>query len=157
MPNTIQQGSTGPEVELAHYECRNLMLNGPEDVDGILGPVTKPGIEECQQAQGLTVDGIVGPRTWNKMLAQHLQPAALQDGSPGPLVVQWQMFLNIAEPPAKPSPAADGQFGPLTKQTVEVGLGKVAASGGGTDAPRSPALPGLITAIRRMVELRVRF
>ncbi len=120
MPNTIQEGSTGADVELAQYElCRDLFLNGPEDVDGMFGPKTKTAVEEYQQAEGLTVDGIVGPQTWAKMLAQHPEPPVLQEGSSGPLVVQLQEFLNIAEPPASPPLATDGQFGPLTKQAVQ--------------------------------------
>jgi peptidoglycan hydrolase-like protein with peptidoglycan-binding domain len=120
MPSTIQEGSTGPDVELAQYElCRDLFLSGPEDVDGIFGPKTKTAVEAYQQAEGLSVDGVVGPQTWAKMLAQHPEPPVLQEGSSGPLVVHLQEFLNNASPPASPPLATDGQFGPLTKHAVE--------------------------------------
>jgi peptidoglycan hydrolase-like protein with peptidoglycan-binding domain len=120
VPSTIQQGSTGPDVELAQYElCRDLLLGGPADVDGDFGPKTKTAVEEYQQGQGLTVDGVVGPNTWAKMLAQHPQPPLLQQGSSGPVVAHLQAFLNKANPPASPALATDGQFGPLTKHAVE--------------------------------------
>jgi peptidoglycan hydrolase-like protein with peptidoglycan-binding domain len=116
----IDEGSIGPDVELAQYElCRGQFLNGPDDVDGIFGPRTKTAVEEYQQAESLTVDGVVGPRTWAKMLAQHLEPPVLEEGATGPVVVHLQEFLNNAYPPASPPLAVDGQFGPITKQAVE--------------------------------------
>lgn len=41
-------------------------------VDGIVGPATKKAVKEFQQANGLTVDGVVGKQTWTK-LKQHLK------------------------------------------------------------------------------------
>jgi N-acetylmuramoyl-L-alanine amidase len=38
-------------------------------VDGIYGSLTATAIEVFQQKQGLTADGIVGPQTWDKLLA----------------------------------------------------------------------------------------
>jgi N-acetylmuramoyl-L-alanine amidase len=38
-------------------------------VDGIYGSLTASAVEVWQQKQGLTSDGIVGPQTWNKLLA----------------------------------------------------------------------------------------
>jgi N-acetylmuramoyl-L-alanine amidase len=38
-------------------------------VDGIYGSLTASAVEVWQQKQGLTADGIVGPQTWNKLLA----------------------------------------------------------------------------------------
>ncbi|MBU3958787.1 MAG: peptidoglycan-binding protein [Candidatus Omnitrophica bacterium] len=36
-------------------------------VDGKIGPMTKKAIEEFQKAKALKVDGIVGPKTWDKL------------------------------------------------------------------------------------------
>ena len=38
-------------------------------IDGIYGSLTASAVEVWQQKQGLTADGIVGPQTWNKLLA----------------------------------------------------------------------------------------
>lgn len=44
------------------------LYNGP--IDGTIGPLTKKAIEEFQQANGLVVDGKVGPKTW-EVLSKH--------------------------------------------------------------------------------------
>ncbi len=120
IPSTIEQGSTGHDVGLVQYElCRGLFLGGPDDVDGQFGPKTDHAVREYQGSHGLTVDGIVGPNTWNKMLSEHPNPPTLAEGSTDAHVSKLQQFLNIANPPASPQLAVDGQFGPLTKAAVE--------------------------------------
>jgi len=42
-------------------------------VDGKSGPMTKKAIEDFQKANGLQVDGKVGPKTW-AILSTHLNP-----------------------------------------------------------------------------------
>jgi len=44
-------------------------------VDGKSGPLTKKAIEEFQKANGLKVDGKVGPSTW-VLLSKHLNPVS---------------------------------------------------------------------------------
>ena len=39
------------------------------EADGIFGPATRDAIYAFQNAYGLTVDGIVGPLTWEKLNA----------------------------------------------------------------------------------------
>ncbi len=36
-------------------------------VDGVFGPQTESGVRALQQATGVTVDGIVGPHTWQQI------------------------------------------------------------------------------------------
>jgi hypothetical protein len=36
-------------------------------VDGVFGPHTEAGVRALQQATGITVDGIVGPQTWQQI------------------------------------------------------------------------------------------
>lgn len=57
---TIQLGSRGSDVKILQGKL-NLIQ------DGIFGPLTQEAVKEFQQANGLTPDGIVGTKTWNKL------------------------------------------------------------------------------------------
>ncbi|XXF79569.1 peptidoglycan-binding protein [Myxococcaceae bacterium GXIMD 01537] len=41
----------------------------PGAADGVFGPKTKQAVMAFQRAQGITVDGIVGPQTWGRLKA----------------------------------------------------------------------------------------
>lgn len=63
----LKKGATGnitkwlqTTLNTAGYNC------GP--VDGIFGDNTKKGVIAYQKAHGLTIDGIVGTKTWSKLL-----------------------------------------------------------------------------------------
>ena len=56
----LKKGSTGPEVE----ELQKIL---GIKVDGDFGPDTKLAVMKYQAQNGLTADGIVGPKTWSKM------------------------------------------------------------------------------------------
>jgi N-acetylmuramoyl-L-alanine amidase len=57
---TLKIGSKGNEVK----ELQRL-LHLYED--GIFGPITEEAVKEFQKANGLTVDGVVGDKTWAKL------------------------------------------------------------------------------------------
>ena len=59
---TMQLGSTGPEVEELQ---RALAAAGfdPDIADGSFGPETRKAVMAFQTERGLTVDGLVGPET----------------------------------------------------------------------------------------------
>lgn len=63
---TLKQGSTG---EYVRYWQTFLNASGYwcGTVDGIFGKNTKRAVSEFQSAHGLVADGIVGPKTWNKV------------------------------------------------------------------------------------------
>lgn len=61
--DTLRQGDRGQQVRVLQK-----LLGGDLVVDGIFGPLTKAATEEYQRKQCLTVDGIVGPKTWGKLL-----------------------------------------------------------------------------------------
>lgn len=45
----------------------NKLLGAKLDVDGKVGPYTKDAIKDFQDAEGLKVDGIAGPKTQGRM------------------------------------------------------------------------------------------
>lgn len=66
---TIRRGSTGQNVrDLQSRLKKNYALYaGRLVVDGKFGPATEAAVKEFQRRAGLTVDGIVGPRTWARL------------------------------------------------------------------------------------------
>ncbi|TGM28246.1 peptidoglycan-binding domain-containing protein [Leptospira levettii] len=70
---TIRQGSTGPTVTFLQ---KNLITLGygsilsPNGADGIFGSKTNQAVRDFQLKNSLVVDGIVGSKTWEKILTQ---------------------------------------------------------------------------------------
>lgn len=65
---TLRINSTGTQVKVLQY-----LLNYTTDftcgrVDGIFGTQTLTAVRQYQEANGLTVDGVVGKNTWKKLL-----------------------------------------------------------------------------------------
>ncbi len=123
MPNpgqpTIALGATGDAVrrlERALRRTPDLSLS----VDGIFGPDLEAAVKEFQQGAGLTANGIVDQLTWNALPDGGPMPT-LQEGSAGDVVRSLQTLLtNGAEGDWSVTPQGiDGQFGPLTKASVE--------------------------------------
>lgn len=56
----LKKGSKGAEVKTLQQKL-NLIA------DGIFGPLTEEAVKEFQANNGLTVDGIVGQKTWDKL------------------------------------------------------------------------------------------
>jgi peptidoglycan hydrolase-like protein with peptidoglycan-binding domain len=75
---TVRQGSTGDAVRAVQeeFQYRNLSgdpSQGPQ-VDGIFGPRTDAAVRDFQWAvkqdvPSVTVDGIVGPVTWQALVS----------------------------------------------------------------------------------------
>ena len=65
---TIRRGSTGNPVRRAQ---KRLTLGGYDTggVDGVFGANTEAAVRRFQGDRALTVDGIVGPRTWDEINA----------------------------------------------------------------------------------------
>jgi peptidoglycan hydrolase-like protein with peptidoglycan-binding domain len=116
---TISQGATGEPVRRAQRALRrtpNLSIV----VDGSFGPATHAAVVEFQQGAGLVADGVVGPLTWNALPGGGPMPL-LEVGSTGAVVSSLQTVLTngaAGQWGTTPGPV-DGDFGPLTRASVE--------------------------------------
>jgi peptidoglycan hydrolase-like protein with peptidoglycan-binding domain/DNA invertase Pin-like site-specific DNA recombinase len=110
------QGS--PRVRALQRRLRTLGLR-PGPVDGFFGPETKAAVESFQRALGLSLDGIVGPRT-RRALRRASGPMlglgagyAQRHGS----VRVRKLQVQLRRLGMKPGPI-DGLYGPLTAAAV---------------------------------------
>lgn len=124
----IQRGTRGPDAALVQT-----WLNGIRDqctwystltTDGIYGAKSENAIREFQTKNDLTVDGKVGPNTWNTLYdryaAKHgaVTPypgVALRSGNAGGTVRLVQQTLNAKGE----NLATDGRFGAKTAAAVQ--------------------------------------
>lgn len=60
--NTLKLGSRGNDVKTLQSKL-NLVA------DGIFGPITEEAVKDFQEKKGLTADGIVDTKTWNKLVS----------------------------------------------------------------------------------------
>jgi peptidoglycan hydrolase-like protein with peptidoglycan-binding domain len=126
-PPAVHEGQHGHAAQMAQFllSAEGFGL-APAQIDGRFGAATKAAVERFQRAHDLRVDGVVGPRTWAKLLQsapvpRHPYPPTLQHGAKGPVVELLQRTLNGAgrrfaagQPPIR----ADGHYGPATVARV---------------------------------------
>jgi peptidoglycan hydrolase-like protein with peptidoglycan-binding domain len=121
-PPTIEQGSTGDAVRWAQYLLTRLTLSYTQ-IDGTFGTVTKAAVEKFQTEKKLSVDGIVGPKTWAALGGDTAEPPTLANGSSGSVVEKLQESLNKGRgtfaPSTNPVLTVDGKYGPQTQTAVE--------------------------------------
>jgi zinc D-Ala-D-Ala carboxypeptidase len=99
----VKQGDSGYNVRTVQHL---LTARGHStDTDGIFGPDTLARVRAFQQANGLAVDGIVGPNTWSKLIM------TVSSGDSGHAVRGAQRQLNKHGSGLE----VDGQFGPATE------------------------------------------
>ena len=97
---TIKKLSSGPLVT----RLQNLLAErgfNPGSADGIFGDNTDSAVKQFQQANSLSVDGVVGPNTWKALCAS----------SPNPLPIP-------PIPPVPPNPLPSTECDP-TAQTIK--------------------------------------
>lgn len=92
---------------------------------GYYGPITTASVKALQAAQGIAIDGIVGPQTQallDRGLGCYTQElsSVLKVGSQGDRVRKLQIQLNNWGVPPQPGGTlkVDGIFGPETRQSV---------------------------------------
>jgi peptidoglycan hydrolase-like protein with peptidoglycan-binding domain len=112
---TLSLGSTGTDVRRLQRILVMIKLLDYTGIDGNFGAQTESAVKSFQQSNGLTVDGIVGPLTWQALPADPDTPE-LSNGSSGSEVSALQQALQNAG--CNPG-AIDGQFGPNTENAVK--------------------------------------
>lgn len=136
---TFQQGSSGEEVLRIQRALNTISTQYPGIPmlveDGFFGSETTTAVRAFQRQFSLTVDGIVGELTWNKIFeisalieegelnGEDMPPypgTLLRVGSRGAAVQLMQERLNSISIyyPVIPQIAADGIFGNATRQAV---------------------------------------
>jgi murein DD-endopeptidase MepM/ murein hydrolase activator NlpD len=134
--------AAGPKVAAVQVALKRLDLyNGT--VDGVRGPLTKTAIASFQRRRGLSVDGVVGPRT-RRAFGKRGRPAfgsrTMKRGDRGWDVAAMQYILaRRGYPPG----AIDAVFGPMTDTALKNFQGAYGLSADGL------AGPATISALRR--------
>jgi peptidoglycan hydrolase-like protein with peptidoglycan-binding domain len=122
MPATIGPGSTGDDVRrLQRAVARQLLWQPFGPITGAFDAGLETSVRSFQAANGLAVDGLVGPATWAKLPAYREASPTLATGRTGPAVAWLQQALagkDVAVSFAPYAGAIDGQFGPLTEAAV---------------------------------------
>jgi peptidoglycan hydrolase-like protein with peptidoglycan-binding domain len=134
---TIRPGATGNGVRRLQRALRRTPNLGIT-ISGTFDSQTETAVKEFQESAGLTVDGIIGPLTWNALPDGGPMPT-LKEGSNGDVVSSLQTILtNGADGQWITMPLGiDGEFGPNTRASVEAfqSWGGVTADGVVGDQP----------------------
>ena len=115
---TISLGSTGRDVRRLQRIFVMTKVLMPGDITGAFDLTTEQAVKDFQQGAGLTVDGIVGPITWQALPADP-NTAVLSRGASGSVVTALQNGLKRYSTPATDPGAVDGDFGPKTETAVK--------------------------------------
>ncbi len=86
-PATQRQGAKGPAVRELQALLKAKGFD-PGAVDGSFGPKTAAAVKRFQQAAGIGADGVVGPKTWAKLMGSatvtpNAPVGSVQPASPG--------------------------------------------------------------------------
>jgi len=71
---TISIGSTGRDVRRLQRVFVMMKVLAPGNITGTFESTTEQAVKDFQQGAGLTVDGIVGPITWQALPADPNTP-----------------------------------------------------------------------------------
>ena len=111
---TLERGSEGPDVKDLQVALAELDFK-PGEPDGVFGVYTETAVRGLQSWAQIQADGIVGPRTWEKLDLADKSDPTLSDGSTGVAVRGLQRMLITREyDPGE----IDGRFGAKTDAAV---------------------------------------
>ena len=103
---TVRMGATGEVVTSIQYLLRH--RGADIVVDGDFGEQTQGAVRDFQKSKGLTVDGVVGPRTWQALIV------TVKRGDQGDAVSAVQSQLTARGQDV----VVDGDFGDQTHGAV---------------------------------------
>ena len=146
-PVPLTEGDTGRDVELLQIRLNRISANFPGipkiyPINGFFGPEMSAAVRKFQEVFNLTVDGVVGRSTWNRIqnvynAVKKLQtvnseglrledlstqyPGNLSEGmsSSGVLTLQYYLYYVSTFVPTVSSLSVDGVFGSGTRISVE--------------------------------------
>jgi len=115
---TLSIGATGHDVRRLQRIFVMTKTLAPSNITGTFDVTTEQAVKDFQQGAGLTVDGIVGPATWQALPADPNTPV-LALGASGSVVTALQQGLKKYSTPATDPGPVDGDFGPKTEAAVK--------------------------------------
>lgn len=160
---TLRSGSRGEAVTDLQSRLQRAG-HDPGPLDGIFGSRTDAAVRSFQRAQSITVDGIVGPQTWGRLLGT--APGTPSSGVPStpPTPTQVDTPLPASGSGFYSYTSADKRYGTLdtikAMQAISVawnrahrggpriGIGNISKRGGGSFPPHSTHREGLNVDIR---------
>ena len=137
MFRTLAIGMKGPGVSAMQSRLNAAVSGTPLAIDGIFWSKTERRVKQFQSENQLKVDGIVGPRTWEKLLANRPAPAP-QFNAPycdntNPDHLDETDDLKAALPAEEPTPVTGG----TPKMLLAFSVPSLAS------LPKLPKLPSL--------------
>jgi peptidoglycan hydrolase-like protein with peptidoglycan-binding domain len=115
---TLSIGATGHDVRRLQRIFVMTKVLAPSNITGSFDATTEQAVKDFQQGAVLTVDGIVGPQTWQALPADPNTPT-LSRGASGNSVTALQKGLKKYATSATDPGPVDGDFGPKTEDAVK--------------------------------------
>ncbi|MEU2135081.1 GH25 family lysozyme [Streptomyces sp. NPDC018352] len=134
LTQTVRTGSSGPAVKAAQAQLAG--YGNRIAVDGAFGPATQAAAVAFQRSHGLSADGIIGPKTWNKLVngTKTSTPTTPAPTTPAPSngkLTQRQALAQLAAAGIK-APVGRTSLAGVRARTIQGVIALKKASGGCT-------------------------